>query len=169
MIAPGDKDTPVISHAFLNYDRDSKNRLADGIVVTPPHNPPQDGGVKWSLFNGGTAVMAATGGIETRANENLESRLDRVRGVLLAKALKASGGWFAARPLGTKNIYKIYAESFRGEDDLRRILQEAQTIASDALAATTAPECGKPRASSVLHEQTASDAKEAWRRVGNPN
>ncbi|MEJ2382424.1 MAG: alpha-D-glucose phosphate-specific phosphoglucomutase, partial [Gammaproteobacteria bacterium] len=44
-------------------------------------------------------------------------------------------GWFAARPSGTENIYKIYAESFRGEDHLRRILEEAQTIVNDALAA----------------------------------
>jgi phosphoglucomutase len=47
----------------------------------------------------------------------------------------AESGWFAARPSGTENIYKIYAESFRGPDHLRRILQEAQTIVSDALAA----------------------------------
>jgi phosphoglucomutase len=50
----------------------------------------------------------------------------------------AESGWFAARPSGTEDIYKIYAESFRGEDHLRRILEEAQTIVSDALAA--APE-----------------------------
>ena len=46
----------------------------------------------------------------------------------------AESGWFAARPSGTENIYKIYAESFRGADHLRRILEEAQTIVSDALA-----------------------------------
>ena len=44
-------------------------------------------------------------------------------------------GWFAARPSGTENIYKIYAESFRGEDHLCRILEEAQNIVNDALAA----------------------------------
>jgi len=48
----------------------------------------------------------------------------------------AESGWFAARPSGTENIYKIYAESFRGADHLRRILEEAQTIAGDALAAS---------------------------------
>jgi phosphoglucomutase len=47
----------------------------------------------------------------------------------------AESGWFAARPSGTENIYKIYAESFRGADHLRRIQEEAQTIVSDALAA----------------------------------
>jgi phosphoglucomutase len=48
----------------------------------------------------------------------------------------ADGGWFAARPSGTEDIYKIYAESFRGADHLRRILEEAQTIVSAALAAS---------------------------------
>jgi phosphoglucomutase len=50
----------------------------------------------------------------------------------------AANGWFAARPSGTEDIYKIYAESFCGADHLRRILDEAQTIVGDALA--TAPE-----------------------------
>ena len=48
----------------------------------------------------------------------------------------AESGWFAARPSGTEDIYKIYAESFRGADHLRRILEEAQTIVNDALAAS---------------------------------
>ena len=47
----------------------------------------------------------------------------------------AESGWFAARPSGTEDIYKIYAESFRGADHLHRILEEAQTIVNDALAA----------------------------------
>jgi phosphoglucomutase len=57
----------------------------------------------------------------------------------------AESGWFAARPSGTENIYKIYAESFRGEDHLRRILEEAQTIVSNALVAAPVPERGKGR------------------------
>jgi phosphoglucomutase len=48
----------------------------------------------------------------------------------------AESGWFAARPSGTEDIYKIYAESFRGADHLHRILEEAQTIVNDALAAS---------------------------------
>ena len=57
----------------------------------------------------------------------------------------AESGWFAARPSGTEDIYKIYAESFRGNDHLRRILEEAQTIVDAALA--TAPERGQLPAS----------------------
>jgi phosphoglucomutase len=52
----------------------------------------------------------------------------------------AKSGWFAARPSGTESIYKIYAESFNGADHLRRILEEAQTIVSDALATSTSPQ-----------------------------
>jgi phosphoglucomutase len=55
----------------------------------------------------------------------------------------AESGWFAARPSGTENIYKIYAESFRGTDHLRRILEQAQTIVSDALAAVSVLGRGK--------------------------
>ena len=51
----------------------------------------------------------------------------------------AESGWFAARPSGTEDIYKIYAESFRGADQLRRILEEAQAIVSEALASAIQP------------------------------
>ena len=81
----------------------------------------------------------------------------------------AEGGWFAARPSGTEDIYKIYAESFRGADHLRRILEEAQTIVSDALAAAPSTEKIPGRASSAPDRQTASDAKAEWRNEGNPN
>jgi phosphoglucomutase len=53
--------------------------------------------------------------------------------------VSAKSGWFAARPSGTENIYKIYAESFQGADHLRRILEEAQTIVSNALAGNEKP------------------------------
>jgi phosphoglucomutase len=79
----------------------------------------------------------------------------------------AENGWFAARPSGTEDIYKIYAESFRGAEHLRHVLEEAQTIVSAALA--PAPVRGKGRTPSVLHQQTASEAKEEWRNEGNPN
>jgi phosphoglucomutase len=92
MIAAGDEytPTPVISHAILTYNRGRKTGLADGIVVTPSHNPPQDGGLKYNPSNGGPADTVATGWIERRANEFLESRLDGVKRVPLAKALNAS-------------------------------------------------------------------------------
>ena len=75
----------------------------------------------------------------------------------------AENGWFAARPSGTEDIYKIYAESFRGGDHLRRILEEAQAIVSNALAVAPAPEGGKGE------QKKTSEAKETWRNEGKPN
>jgi len=76
-------------------------------------------------------------------------------------------GWFAARPSGTEDIYKIYAESFKGADHLHRILGEAQTMVSDALAAI--PKQDKDRTPLAPHQQTVSEAKEVGRNEGNPN
>jgi phosphoglucomutase len=91
-IAAGDEytPTPVISHAILTYNRGRKTGLADGIVVTPSHNPPQDGGFKYNPANGGPADTVATGWIEGKANALLESRLDGVKRIPLARALNAS-------------------------------------------------------------------------------
>src|SRR3954467_4881694 len=63
--------TPVISHAILTYNRGVSRGFADGIVITPSHNPPEDGGIKYNPPNGGPADTAATGWIERRANDLL--------------------------------------------------------------------------------------------------
>ncbi len=91
MIAEGGDytPTPVVSHAILTHNRDRKVGLADGIVITPSHNPPQDGGFKYNPTNGGPADTAVTAWIEAKANELLEGRLARVRRVSLERALKA--------------------------------------------------------------------------------
>ena len=65
--------TPVISRAILVYNRGRKEHLADGIVVTPSHNPPEDGGFKYNPTNGGPADTEVTGWIENRANELLRA------------------------------------------------------------------------------------------------
>ena len=74
MIARGDEytPTPVISHAILTYNRGRKTGLADGIVITPSHNPPHDGGFKYNPPNGGPAESAVTDWIEAKANEFLK-------------------------------------------------------------------------------------------------
>jgi phosphoglucomutase len=91
MIAEGGEytPTPVISRAILAYNRNRKTGLADGIVVTPSHNPPEDGGFKYNPPNGGPAETAATAWIETRANQFLETRLEGVKRAPLARALAA--------------------------------------------------------------------------------
>ena len=92
MIAQGDEytPTPVLSHAILSYNRGRKSGLADGIVITPSHNPPHDGGFKYNPPNGGPAAGAITGWIEARANELLESGLNGVKRVSYEKALHAA-------------------------------------------------------------------------------
>jgi phosphoglucomutase len=65
--------TPVISRAILVYNRDRKDHLADGIVITPSHNPPEDGGFKYNPPNGGPADTHVTQWVENRANELLRS------------------------------------------------------------------------------------------------
>ena len=92
MIAAGDEytPTPVISHAILTYNRTRKTGLADGIVITPSHNPPQDGGFKYNPSNGGPAESTVTGWIEAKANDFLGNRLPGVKRIPYEKAIHAS-------------------------------------------------------------------------------
>jgi len=81
--------TPVISHAILNYNRGKKTGLADGIVITPSHNPPEDGGFKYDPPSGGPADSATTKWIQDKANEIIASRLKDVRRIPFARAKSA--------------------------------------------------------------------------------
>jgi phosphoglucomutase len=91
MIAAGDEytPTPVISHAILTYNRARKTGLADGIVITPSHNPPHEGGFKYNPPNGGPAESAVTGWIEAKANEFLEHGPLGLKRIPFEKALRA--------------------------------------------------------------------------------
>ena len=92
MIAEGDEytPTPAISLAILTYNHGRKTGLADGIVITPSHNPPHDGGFKYNPPNGGPAEGIITGWIEAKANEFLERGLKGVKRILYEKALHVS-------------------------------------------------------------------------------
>ncbi|MEO8765464.1 MAG: phosphoglucomutase (alpha-D-glucose-1,6-bisphosphate-dependent) [Ginsengibacter sp.] len=92
MIANGDDytPTPVISHAILKYNLARKTGLADGIVITPSHNPPGDGGFKYNPSDGGPAATAITNWIEKKANELLQINLQKVKRISFEKAIKAS-------------------------------------------------------------------------------
>ena len=79
--------TPVISHAILTYNRGRSTGLADGVVVTPSHNPPSDGGFKYNPPEGGPAAPETTREIERRANEMLKAGLEGVRRIPLSQAL----------------------------------------------------------------------------------
>jgi phosphoglucomutase len=92
MLAKGDEytPTPAVSHAILTYNRDRTSGLADGIVVTPSHNPPEDGGFKYNPPHGGPADESVTDVIETLANGLLERNSKGIKRVTLATALRAS-------------------------------------------------------------------------------
>jgi phosphoglucomutase len=82
--------TPAVSHAILTYNRGRKTGLADGIVVTPSHNPPESGGFKYNPTHGGPAGSEITSWVQAKANEFLAAKLDGVQRVSLAKAMSAS-------------------------------------------------------------------------------
>lgn len=82
--------TPSISHAILTYNRGRTNGLADGIVITPSHNPPEDGGFKYNPPNGGPADTDITGWVQNRANEILRGGNLHVKRLNYESALKAS-------------------------------------------------------------------------------
>jgi phosphoglucomutase len=92
MLAVDDETTPTpaISHAILTHNRGRSSGLADGIVVTPSHNPPDNGGFKYNPPHGGPADERVTGWIEVTANALLEHRLDGVKRVTHAQALRAA-------------------------------------------------------------------------------
>ena len=92
LIAANDEytPTPAVSHAILTYNRGRKHGLADGIVITPSHNPPEDGGFKYNPPHGGPAGSDVTGVIETGANRLLAEGLADVRRIPYQQALHAS-------------------------------------------------------------------------------
>jgi phosphoglucomutase len=91
MISAGDEytPTPAVSHAILTYNR-GRTVLADGIVITPSHNPPDDGGFKYDPPTGGPAETTVTGWIEAQANKFLAEEFDMIKRIPFAKALRAS-------------------------------------------------------------------------------
>jgi len=91
MIASGDEytPTPAISHAILTYNRGRTSALADGIVITPSHNPPDSGGFKYNTPNGGPADTDVTSWIQAKANEFLEGGLKDVKRIPYQAALRA--------------------------------------------------------------------------------
>jgi phosphoglucomutase len=91
MLAPGEEytPTPAVSLAILTYNRGRKTGLADGIIITPSHNPPHDGGFKYNPPHGGPAETEVTDWIEAKANEFLEQGLLGVKRMPFEKALRA--------------------------------------------------------------------------------
>ncbi len=111
--------TPVISHAILTYNQNRTKGLADGVVITPSHNPPEDGGFKYNPPHGGPAGEEITGQVAKRANEILEGGVARIKRISFEKALKAE----------TTHFYD-YITPF--VEDLSKVV-DMQAIASSGL------------------------------------
>jgi phosphoglucomutase len=92
MISAGDEytPTPAVSHAILAYNKGRKQGLADGVIVTPSHNPPEDGGFKYNPPDGGPADTGVTRGIETQANDFIRAGLKGVARMAFERAIAAS-------------------------------------------------------------------------------
>ncbi|MGV1088785.1 MAG: phosphoglucomutase (alpha-D-glucose-1,6-bisphosphate-dependent) [Mycobacterium sp.] len=108
--------TPAVSHAILTHNRGRTSHLSDGIVVTPSHNPPRDGGFKYNPPNGGPADTDATSVIAKRANEILRGGLKEVKRVPLARALAAAGrhDFMDAYVADLPNVVDIHAIRAQG-------------------------------------------------------
>jgi phosphoglucomutase len=118
--------TPVISRAILVYNRSRTRHLADGIVVTPSHNPPEDGGFKYNPTNGGPADTDVTEWVENRANELLRGRNTDVKRVAFATALTADG-------THQEDFVLPYVDDLRNVVDMDAICRAGLKLAVDPL------------------------------------
>jgi phosphoglucomutase len=118
--------TPVISHAILTHNRGRNDRLADGIVITPSHNPPEDGGFKYNPTNGGPADTDVTQWIERRANELLRPGIAGVRRDAFAVAL-------GAETTHQDDLVMPYVEDLRHVIDMDAVRNARLSLAVDPL------------------------------------
>ncbi|HZH15682.1 MAG TPA: phosphoglucomutase (alpha-D-glucose-1,6-bisphosphate-dependent) [Archangium sp.] len=118
--------TPVISHAILTYNRGRTQGLADGIVITPSHNPPDDGGIKYNPPNGGPADTGITGQVEKRANELLGAGNAGVQRIPYERARTAS-------TVKTYDFITPYVEDLGNVVDLEVVRGAKLSIGADPL------------------------------------
>ena len=124
--------TPVISRAILVYNRGRKAHLADGIVITPSHNPPEDGGFKYNPPNGGPADTDVTAWVQRRANELLRQRSSSVKRVPFAAAIKAE-------TTHQEDLVLPYVEDLEHIVDMDAIRAAGFTMAVDPLGGAAMP------------------------------
>jgi phosphoglucomutase len=124
--------TPVISWAILTYNRGRKAHLADGIVITPSHNPPEDGGFKYNPPHGGPADTDVTGSIQDRANDLLEAGLTAVKRVPFATAINATN-------THEQDFILPYVQDLRTVVDMDAIRAARLTLGVDPLGGAARP------------------------------
>jgi phosphoglucomutase len=124
--------TPVISRAILVYNRDRQQQLADGIVVTPSHNPPEDGGFKYNPPNGGPADVEVTQWIQQRANDLLSNGNTAVKRVPFASAMKIA-------TTHQEDLVLPYVYDLRNIIDIDAIREAGLTLGVDPLGGAAQP------------------------------
>jgi phosphoglucomutase len=143
--------TLAVSHAIRTYNRGRLAGLADGIVITPPHNRPEDGAFKYRVPHGGPADVDATRWVDTAANEYLRWGPASVRGLRCEQALAVLTTHFTRSPgllPPNRSLYAAItmncAKSFRDADPLRRLLEEAEEIINVAIGGPVTPPSAAP-------------------------
>ena len=128
MLSVGDEytPTPAISHAILTYNRGRKSQLADGIVVTPSHNPPSEGGFKYNPPNGGPAEPLITNWIQDKANEFLKNKMSGIKRIPFEKAVHSS-------TTKRHNYLKAYVADLANVIDMEAIRKSKIHIGVDPL------------------------------------
>jgi phosphoglucomutase len=124
--------TPVVSHAILVYNRGRKDHLADGIVITPSHNPPEDGGFKYNPTNGGPADTDVTRWVEQRANDLLRGNNAGVKRMPYSQAIKAAS-------THEQDFVLPYIEDLKSTVDMDAIRQAGLKLGVDPLGGAFAP------------------------------
>lgn len=128
MLAKDDEytPTPAISHAILTYNKGRKTGLADGVVITPSHNPPDDGGFKYNPPHGGPAEAPITNRIEAKANEFLENKVSGIKRIPYERALNAS-------TTHRHNYLDAYTQDLRNVIDMEAIRDAKISLGVDPL------------------------------------
>ncbi|WP_409365773.1 phosphoglucomutase (alpha-D-glucose-1,6-bisphosphate-dependent) [Halomonas sp. PAMB 3264] len=121
--------TPLVSHAILHHNADTNAPRADGLIITPSHNPPEDGGIKYNPYHGGPADTDATGWIEARANDYL-TRLDDVPRVSLEEALDHATEY---------DFTKLYVDNLPLVIDIDAIEQAGLKLGADPMGGAALP------------------------------
>jgi len=148
--------TPAVSHAILRHNQGRTTGLADGVVVTPSHNPPGDGGFKYNPADGGPAGSDITGWIQDRANEHLADGLKQVRRVTLARAR-------AADTTGTYDFMTAYVDDLPTVVDIDAIRAAGVRIGADPSAARASTTGEQSRSGTG---STSPSSTRSWTRPG---
>ena len=128
MVSEGNEytPTPAVSHAILTYNRGRKTGLADGIVITPSHNPPDEGGFKYNPPHGGPAGAEVTSWIQAKANELLEKGWERIGRVLYERAIRGA-------TIHRHNFLQSYVEDLGNVIDMEAIRSSGLKLGVDPL------------------------------------